>query len=238
MNDASAEVNKPAADGEPPHAPHQANAPNQANAPHQPHKPHAPLAVFVSGGGRSLENLVALNTSGELEAPIGLVLSNRADAYALDRAALHGLPSRVIDAERALSPADFSTAAFAAAEQAGCGLVVLAGFLRLLVIPEQWRGRVLNIHPALLPAYGGKGYYGERVHRAVLAAGETQSGCTVHFVDNHYDTGPIILQRKVPVLPTDTVDSLAGRVFQEELHALPAAIRLCLDGKTPSPAAT
>ncbi|HJO26934.1 MAG: phosphoribosylglycinamide formyltransferase [Planctomycetes bacterium] len=200
-------------------------------------RPAAPLAIFVSGGGRSLENLVALNASGELDAPIGLVLSNRSDAFALERAAGHGLPTRIIDAERALSPAAFSAAAFEAAAAFGCGLVVLAGFLRLLVIPDLWLGRVLNIHPALLPAYGGRGYYGTRVHRAVLDAGETRSGCTVHFVDNGYDTGPIILQREVPVHPDDTVAALAARVFAEEERALPEAIRRCLSGAAHLPGA-
>ena len=114
---------------------------------------------------------------------------------------------------------------------------MLAGFLRLLVIPDLWLGRVLNIHPALLPAYGGRGYYGTRVHRAVLDAGETRSGCTVHFVDNGYDTGPIILQREVPVHPDDTVAALAARVFAEEERALPEAIRRCLSGAAHLPGA-
>ena len=194
-----------------------------------------PIAVFVSGGGRSLENLAALVAAGELDAPIGLVLSNREDAFALQRAERLAIPSLVLDPAREMSPAEFSGAAFDAIEAAGCGFVVLAGFLRLLEIPERWLGRVINIHPAILPAYGGQGFYGERVHRAVLEAGETQTGCTVHFVDNGYDTGPIILQRETPVREGDTVETLAARVFEEEKHALPEAIRRCLAGAVSFP---
>jgi phosphoribosylglycinamide formyltransferase-1 len=107
---------------------------------------------------------------------------------------------------------------------------VLAGFLRLLLLPEAWVGRVLNIHPALLPAFGGKGYWGERVHRAVLERGVQFTGCTVHYVTNEYDAGPIVLQRCVAVRPDDTVASLAARVFEQERRALPEAIRLHLSG--------
>jgi phosphoribosylglycinamide formyltransferase-1 len=103
--------------------------------------------------------------------------------------------------------------------------LVLAGFLRLLIIPPNWLGRVLNIHPALLPKFGGKGFYGERVHRAVLASGEVVTGCTVHYVTNEYDAGPIVLQRRCPVLPGDDEHSLGARVFEEEKLALPEALR-------------
>ena len=115
---------------------------------------------------------------------------------------------------------------------------MLAGFLRLLVVPERWLGRVLNIHPALLPAFGGKGFYGERVHRAVLEAGERVTGCTVHYVTNEYDAGPILLQREVPVLPGDTPESLAARVFEAEQRALPDAVRLHLERRRSRPGET
>jgi folate-dependent phosphoribosylglycinamide formyltransferase PurN len=101
----------------------------------------------------------------------------------------------------------------------------MAGFLSLWRIPEAFLGRVINIHPALLPEFGGREMYGRRVHEAVLAAGKTVSGCTVHYCDNEYDHGPVILQRQVPVLPTDTADDLAARVFAEECIAYPEAIR-------------
>jgi phosphoribosylglycinamide formyltransferase-1 len=183
------------------------------------------IAVFVSGGGRSLENLSARIAAGELDARIAVIVSSTPKAFALERAARLGIPSVVIDPDRKLDPAAFSRDAFIAAESFGAELVVLAGFLRLLVIPESWLGRVINIHPALLPAFGGKGMYGHRVHEAVIQSGAQESGCTVHYVTNEYDAGPILLQRRVAVQPDDTADSLAARVFEEEKIALPEAIR-------------
>jgi phosphoribosylglycinamide formyltransferase-1 len=183
------------------------------------------IAVFVSGSGRSLENLSHLISSGDLDAELSLVLCNVPSALALERAQRLGIPTLLLDPARQLSPAEFSRQAFTAAESSRADLVVLAGFLRLLVIPDAWLLRVLNIHPSLLPAFGGKGFYGDKVHAAVLASGAKESGCTVHYVTNEYDAGPILLQRKVPVLPTDTIHSLAARVFEEEKLALPAAIR-------------
>ncbi len=183
------------------------------------------IVVFVSGGGRSLENLAEKIRAHELEVELALVVSSAPKAFALERAKRLEIPARVLDPERKLTPEEFSREAFDAAEQARAELVVLAGFLRLLVIPDSWIGRVLNIHPALLPAFGGKGFYGDRVHAAVLASGAKESGCTVHYVTNEYDKGPIVLQRKAPVLPGDDVHTLATRVFEEEKLALPAAIR-------------
>lgn len=183
------------------------------------------LALLVSGGGRSLENLAEVIARGELDARIALVLSSRADAFALERARRLGIESLVIDAERELGPHEYSARVFEAVEARGCELVVLAGFLRMLAIPERWEGRVLNIHPSLLPSFGGKGFYGERVHRAALQRGVQFSGCTVHYVTNEYDAGPILLQRCVPVLEGDTPESLGARVFEEEKRALPEAIR-------------
>lgn len=188
----------------------------------------AAVAVFVSGGGRSLENLAQQARAGELGAEIALVVSNTTKAFALERAKRLGIPSVVIDPDRKLSPAEFSRDAFLAVESFRCDLVVLAGFLRLLVIPEAWLGRVLNIHPALLPAFGGKGFYGHRVHEAVLAHGAKETGCTVHYVTNEYDAGPILLQRTCAVQNDDTADSLAARVFEEETRALPEAVRMHL----------
>lgn len=183
-------------------------------------------AVLLSGSGRTLENLCEHAARGELACELGLVISNRADAFGLERARRHGLPTRIIDAERELSPEDFSREVFAAVEADGAELVVLAGFLRFLPIPERWLGRVLNIHPSLLPAFGGKGCYGDRVHRAALERGVKWTGCTVHYADNVYDNGPILVQRCVPVHEDDTVESLAARVFEEEKRALPEALRL------------
>jgi phosphoribosylglycinamide formyltransferase-1 len=193
-----------------------------------------PIAVLVSGGGRSLENLAQAIERGEVPGRIVLVLSNTPRALALERARRLGIPAVVIDPERKLAPQEFSRDAFAAIESAGGEVAVMAGFLRLLPIPERWIGRVLNIHPALLPAFGGKGFYGDRVHRAVLEARERETGVTVHYVDNEYDHGPILLQRRIPVQPEDTVETLAVRVFEEEKLALPEALRVHLSRATSS----
>jgi len=186
------------------------------------------LAVLVSGTGRHLENLARLCEEGELPCRIGLVISNKAGVKALDRAKKFDLPAVVLDAERNLDAAQFSEQAFGLIDQYGCDTVLLCGFLRMLVLPAAFAGRVLNIHPSLLPAFGGAGFYGERVHNAVLERGCQFSGCTVHYVDAEYDHGPILLQRVVPVLPDDSADDLAHRVFDEELIALPEALRLHL----------
>ena len=182
------------------------------------------VAVLVSGGGRSLENLSERINSGELEAELGLVISTRPDAYALARATRLGIPSLVIDPEREMSPEVFSESTFQAVAASDCTLVVLAGFLRFLPIPQEWERRVLNIHPSLLPAFGGKGYYGDKVHAAVLERGVKYSGCTVHYVDNVYDNGPILVQRILEILPGDDIHTLGARVFEEEKIALPEAI--------------
>ena len=201
--------------------------------------PEAPgIAVLVSGGGRSLENLAGAIARGEVGGRLALVLSSTPKAFALERAARLGIPAVVVDPERKLSPAEFSRDAFAAIESFGCEVAVMAGFLRLLEIPDRWLGRVLNIHPALLPAFGGKGFYGDRVHAAVLASGARETGCTVHYVDNEYDHGPVLLQRRIEVRPDDTVETLAARVFEEEKLALPEALRrhLTRSARAPGPA--
>ena len=195
----------------------------------------ARIAVLVSGGGRSLENLAGVITRGELDGTIAVVLSSTPQAHALQRARRLGIPAVVLDPERRLSPPELARDAFAAIESFECDVAVMAGFLRLLPVPERWRGRVLNIHPALLPRFGGKGFYGDRVHEAVLASGEKETGCTVHYVDDQYDHGPVILQRRIPVRPDDTVETLAARVFEEEKLALPEALRRHFDSRRPLP---
>ncbi len=189
------------------------------------------LGVLVSGGGRSLENLSEAISRGELPARIALVVSNRADAFALQRAKRLGIAGTLIPQQDFACAELYSAAVFAALEAAGVELAVLAGFLRKLVIPAHWLGRVINIHPALLPDFGGKGFYGERVHRAVLESGVPSTGCTVHYVTNEYDAGPILLQRSIAVRKEDDVHSLAERVFAEEKLALVEAIRLHASGK-------
>jgi formyltetrahydrofolate-dependent phosphoribosylglycinamide formyltransferase len=184
------------------------------------------LAVLVSGGGTTLQNLLDHCAEGRLPARVVRVIANRADALALVRATHAGVETAVIDRKEAGSLGEFSRRIFAHCRQARADLVCMAGFLQLVEVPDDFHGRVLNIHPALIPAFCGKGFYGHRVHEAVLAHGVKVSGCTVHFVDNEYDHGPIVLQRSVPVLDDDTPDRLAARVFVAECEAYPAAIRL------------
>jgi phosphoribosylglycinamide formyltransferase-1 len=186
------------------------------------------IAVAVSGSGRSLGNLIERSRDGRLNAEVALTIADRGKLKAIDIAEAAGVPVALLRPRQFASPAAFSEAVFEAVEAHECRLLVLAGFLRLLPIPERWESRVINIHPSLLPKHGGAGYYGERVHASVLEAGDTESGCTVHYVDNEFDNGPPILQRRVPVLADDTVESLAARVFAEECEALPQAVELAL----------
>jgi len=190
-----------------------------------------PTAVLISGTGRSLLNLIERTRGGRLPAEIRLVVSSRPDAPGLNYAREAGIPTEVVEASRAGTANEFSASIFSAVRAAGARLAVLAGFIKYLPIPGDFENRAINIHPALIPAFCGKGYYGKRVHEAVLRYGVKVSGCTVHFVDNEYDHGPIILQRPVPVLDDDTPDTLAARVFAEELEALPEAIALFADGR-------
>jgi len=189
------------------------------------------LAVLVSGGGTTLQNLLDRSADGRLRAEVVQVLASSAEAFALERAQRAGIPAEAVSRKEAGSVAEFSRRLFEPCRAARAELVCLAGFLQLLQIPEDYRGRVMNIHPALIPAFCGKGYYGAHVHEAVLASGVKVTGCTVHFADNEYDAGPIILQRCVPVLDDDTPESLARRVFTEECAAYPEAIRLFAEGR-------
>jgi len=183
------------------------------------------LGVLLSGGGTTLENLVAEIEGGTLDAEIRVVISSSPKAYGLVRAANHGIPARTLRLADFANSESYSDAITAELRAGEVELVILAGFLKLYKIPDEYAGRVMNIHPALSPKFCGKGFYGHHVHAAVLAAGERSSGCTVHYCDNEYDHGPIILQRKVPVLEDDTPDTLAKRVFAEECKAYPEAIR-------------
>ncbi len=190
-----------------------------------------PLAVFISGGGTTLKNLLDKIAAGELPAEVRLVISSNPAAGGLRFAREADIPTLVIEKKRFNDPAEYSEAMFAPCRVAGVQLVAMGGFLKHVLIPPDFANRVINIHPALIPAFCGHGFYGERVHRAALEYGVKVSGCTVHFVDNDYDHGPIILQRTVPVLPDDTPSRLAARVFDAEREAFPEAIRLFAVGR-------
>jgi phosphoribosylglycinamide formyltransferase 1 len=189
------------------------------------------LAVLVSGSGTTLQNLVDEIAAKRLDAEIRVVIGSRPGLKGLDRAAVAKLPNFIVDRRDFDDTAAFSKEVFSLCDDAGVDLICLAGWLCLLDVPDRYLGRAMNIHPALLPSFGGRGMYGGRVHQAVLDHGCKVSGCTVHFVDNTYDTGPIILQRTCVVEDDDTTESLAHRVFEEERVAYPQAIRLFQQGR-------
>jgi phosphoribosylglycinamide formyltransferase-1 len=189
------------------------------------------IAVLVSGSGTTLQNLLDVIAAGNLNGQVQLVIGSRPGIGGISRAANAGIPHAVVERARHQSLASFSREVFARCQDAGAELVCMGGWLSLLDLPDAYSGRVMNIHPALLPSFGGKGMYGRRVHQAVLDHGCKISGCTVHFVDAHYDSGPIILQRACPVVEDDTADALARRVFEEEKIAYPQAIRLFQAGR-------
>ncbi len=184
------------------------------------------LAVLISGGGRTLLNLHEQIRTGDLQAEIQTVISSRGDAAGVKRAQDAGMSVQII------SPRDSNDASGASFHDrlyeavSGVDLVCMAGFLSMWHIPDEMIGRVMNIHPALLPDYGGPGMYGIRVHEAVIRDRREVSGCTVHFCDHQYDHGPIILQREVSVYTNDSTQSLADRVFVQECIAYPKAIQL------------
>ncbi|MEM9586717.1 MAG: phosphoribosylglycinamide formyltransferase [Planctomycetota bacterium] len=185
-----------------------------------------PVAVFLSGGGRTLSNLIDQRDQGRLDVDLRVVISSKPSAGGVAIANAAGIETRTVVKSTFAGDEDYCQAMFDPCRQHGVKLVVMAGFLKHVLIPEDFRGRVINIHPSLLPEFGGQGMYGAHVHRAVINAGAGKSGCTVHFVDNVYDNGPPILQLACDVDPSDTAESLAAKVFQLECRALPKAIRL------------
>jgi phosphoribosylglycinamide formyltransferase-1 len=189
------------------------------------------LAVLLSGSGTTLQNLLDAIESGQLAATIVLVIASRPDAYGLVRAQRHGVTAVCVPRRAGGEPQGGDDEIDHILERHRPDLIVLAGYLYRFRIAPRYRGRVMNIHPSLLPAFGGKGFYGLRVHRAVLDYGAKVSGCSVHFADEEYDHGPIILQRVVPVLDTDTPEDLAARVGVEERKAYPEAIQLFAEGR-------
>ncbi len=191
------------------------------------------LGVLVSGNGTNLQAILDACRRGDIRGEVVVVVSSRSGAYAVERARQAGVPVIML-APRSFADRESFDRKLAEALQAhAVDLICLAGFLRILT-PEfiaQFAGRIMNIHPALLPAFGGVGMYGAHVHEAVLASGVKISGCTVHFVDETPDGGPIILQAAVPVRDDDTEETLAARIAEEEHRLYPEAIRLFADGK-------
>jgi formyltetrahydrofolate-dependent phosphoribosylglycinamide formyltransferase len=189
------------------------------------------LAVLISGSGRTLQNFIDLIAQDKLPATIQVVISSKDGVAGLERAKKHNIPAFTVERKNYKSKEEFSRAINEILKKYPVDLITLAGFLHLYIIPPEYHRKVMNIHPALLPDFGGDGFYGDKVHQAVLDSGVKESGCTVHFADNTYDTGPIIIQKKVPVLAGDTVHTLADRVFEAEKEAYPEAIRLFAEGK-------
>jgi len=182
------------------------------------------LAVLLSGGGTTLQNLYERTQANTLHADIACVVTSNSTCLGIERAKSLGLPVHTHPRKKYPDKHAFSDAVFNTCRDAKADLICLAGFLSLLVIPDDYAGKVLNIHPSLLPKFGGQGMHGHHVHQAVLDAKETESGCTVHLADNTYDTGPTLLQKTCPVEPNDTPDTLASRVFELECDAYPEAI--------------
>jgi formyltetrahydrofolate-dependent phosphoribosylglycinamide formyltransferase len=193
---------------------------------------HAPvrLAVLLSGAGTTLQNLIDRIADGRLVAKIVVVIASRADAGGLERARRAGIPAVVVARKEFPDTDRFNDALHDELAKHDLDLIIMAGFLSQVQLRGRYNGRVLNVHPALIPAFCGKGFYGERVHRAVLEAGVKVSGCTVHFADDEYDHGPIVLQGAVPVLDDDTPETLAARVHQLENELYPEAVRLWAEG--------
>jgi phosphoribosylglycinamide formyltransferase 1 len=184
------------------------------------------LAALVSGTGRTLENILKEIEAGRLDARLQVVVATNARSLNAGPVQASGVPVEQVDRRRYESVEAFSNAINEVLDRYEIDLVIQAGLLQKYLFPEHFRGRVLNIHPGLLPKYGGTGMYGRHVHEAVLAAGDTESGVTVHITDEEYDHGPIVVQKRVPVLPGDTVETLAERVFEAECEAYPEAVRL------------
>jgi phosphoribosylglycinamide formyltransferase-1 len=191
------------------------------------------IAVLASGGGTNLQALLNAQEKGVFDGTIALVFSNVPMAGALEHAKSHRVETLCIESKSFAGPREeYDAVLLKALQERDIGLVCLAGYMRIFtpVLVKPFLYRMMNIHPALLPKYGGRGLYGHHVHEAVLKAGEKESGATVHFVDEGTDTGPVILQWKVPVHADDSPDSLAARVLEVEHRIYPEAVRLfCAD---------
>jgi len=184
------------------------------------------IAVLLSGSGTSLENLFEHIERGELRARVVVVISSKPDARGLERARARGVPAFAVARKEHPDLGEFNDRLHEILDRYAIDVVALLGFLSPFEPRKAYRSRTLNVHPALIPKHCGKGFYGRRVHEAVIAAGERESGATVHFVDDQYDHGPILLQDRVPVRPDDTPEALAARVQALERRLVPEALRL------------
>lgn len=189
------------------------------------------LAVLISGNGTTLQNLIDKIDDKTLNARIQIVISSSPDAYGIKRAEQNNIPVAIVQLKGYYNSEIFSNTIIKEIEKYPVDLIILAGFLHLFKIPDKYGGKAMNIHPGLIPAFCGKGYYGHHVHKAVIESGVKVSGCTVHFVDNEYDCGPIIIQRVVQVHEDDSPETLAQRVFKEECTAYTEAINLFAEGR-------
>jgi formyltetrahydrofolate-dependent phosphoribosylglycinamide formyltransferase len=189
------------------------------------------VGVLLSGEGTTFEALCEAIDAGRVPAEVVVVVSSKARAGGLARAARRGIAAVAVPRKAHADVAAFNDAIHAELEKHGVELVACLGFLSPFELRGKWEGRAINTHPALIPAFCGKGFYGQRVHEAVIAAGVKVSGPTVHFLDDHYDTGPIILQEAVPVRDDDTPDTLAARVQAVERRLVPEAVRLYTEGR-------
>jgi phosphoribosylglycinamide formyltransferase-1 len=189
------------------------------------------IGVLLSGNGTSLENLFDHIASGYVPGEVVVVISSKADAYGLERARRHGVPAIAVPRREHPTDEAFNDALHAALDAFDVDLIALLGFLSLFQLRGRYDGRVINVHPALIPAFSGRGFHGRHVYDAVLASGVKITGATVHFTDDEYDHGPILMQQAVPVLEDDTVESLAERVTAAERRLVPEAIRLIALGR-------
>jgi len=191
------------------------------------------IAVLVSGNGTNLQSIIDACKSGDVPGKVVLVVSSNKEAYALERARKEGIESVAVEREKFDSDENYSKEIMKYIDEKDTDLICLAGFLKKLdkALIDKYRNRIMNIHPALLPKYGGKGMYGLKVHAAVLESGDEYTGCTVHFVDEIYDHGPVILQKMIPVEKEDTPEVLAQKVLEIEHRLYPEAIKLFASGE-------
>ena len=189
------------------------------------------LAVLLSGSGTTLQNIIDHIDRGKLDASVECVISSRADVYGLERAKNHDIPAVTIARKEFADSESFNVELWADVRKYNVDLVVLAGFMSLLEVPKDFINRIINVHPALIPAFCGKGMYGHHVHEAILKYGSKITGATVHFVDDEYDHGAIIMQESVPILDDDTPETLAERVQAKEREIYPRVIQLIAEDR-------